>query len=164
METLTASNKTFGYMILFDMHTSFFSNVITGISDNDAHQRLGTKANHMAWLTGSLVQERFELAGCFGINKKQQAYDLFKDHRGIQDNVQYPSLSTFEQDWKLISPVLREALLHADDEKLDEPFEMPGMKMTLFDMLSFDIYREANCIGQLALWRRLLGYDPMKYM
>ena len=164
MEVQTVSSRTYGFMVLFDMHTTFFNNVIVDISEKDANERLDTKANHMAWLTGSLVQERFELAKSFGINKQQQAHELFKDHKGIQEGVQYPALKTFEQDWKIISPLLRKALLEADDEKLDEPFEMPGMKMTLFELISFQIYREANCIGQLALWRRLLGYDAMKYM
>lgn len=151
-------------MVLYDMHTKFFSNVIVDISEKDANQRLGTKANHMAWLAGSLVNERFELARSFGIEKQQEAHELFKDHKGIQDGVTYPSLASFEKDWKIISPLLREALLHADDEKFDEPFEMPGMKMSLFDLVSFQTYREASCIGQLALWRRLLGYEAMKYM
>lgn len=164
MEVQTVSSRTYGFMILYDMHTDFFPKVVVDISDKDANERLHTKANHMAWLAGSLVQERFELARSFGIDKHQQAQELFKDHKGIQDNVQYPTLRTFEQDWKIISPLLRKALLEADDEKLDEPFEMPGMKMTLFELISFQIYREANCIGQLALWRRLLGYEAMKYM
>ena len=50
-------------------------------------------------------------------------------------------------------------------DKLDESFEMmPGMKMTYYELITFIIYREANIIGQLALWRRLLGYEAMKYM
>jgi hypothetical protein len=164
MEVQPVSSKTFGFMVLYDMHTNFFSNVIVDISEKDANERMGTKANHMAWLTGSLVQERFELAGLFGIKEQQQAHELFKDHKGIQDGIAYPALTSFEKDWKIISPLLREALLNADDEKFDEPFEMPGMKMSIFDLVSFQTYREANCIGQLALWRRLLGYEAMKYM
>ena len=30
-----------------------------------------------------------------------------------------------------------------------------------FDFITFMCYREANCIGQIALWRRLLGYEAM---
>jgi hypothetical protein len=41
---------------------------------------------------------------------------------------------------------------------------MPEMRMTYFDLIAFIIYREANIIGQIALWRRLLGYEAMKYM
>ena len=41
---------------------------------------------------------------------------------------------------------------------------LPGYEMRHYDLVTFIIYREANCIGQIALWRRLLGYEAMKYM
>jgi hypothetical protein len=41
---------------------------------------------------------------------------------------------------------------------------MEGFKMAHFDLITFIIYREANIIGQIALWRRLLGKEAMKYM
>ena len=145
------------------MHTAYFTNVLDGISDKDAHSRLNTKANHIAWLTGSLVHERYELANALGIGLKQTSNELFKDHKGIQDNVKYPSLSEFKEDWETIAPVLRNALVKLSDEQLDKPFEMPGEVMTYFDLIAFIIYRESNCIGQIALWRRLLGYEAMKY-
>lgn len=165
METKTVSNRMYSLMVLYDMHTGFFDKVIDGISDKDANNRLNTKANHMAWLTGSLVQERYELAKLLGIDQKQAADEMFKDHKGIQDGATYPSLTAFKKDWDLITPLLRNALLNVNDEKLDSLHEMmPGEKMTHFDLIAFIIYREANCIGQLALWRRLLGYEAMKYM
>jgi len=40
---------------------------------------------------------------------------------------------------------------------------MPGETMNFYDLISFLTYREANCIGQIALWRRILGYEAMKY-
>ena len=50
-----------------------------------------------------------------------------------------------------------------DDKKLDSELDMGGMKMPWYDMISFTIYREANMLGQLALWRRLLNYPALKY-
>lgn len=164
METKTTSNRMFSLTVLYDMHTTFFSNALDGISDKDAHNRLNTKANHIAWLTGSLVEQRYDIAKALGIDKKQAAYELFKDNKGIQDNITYPSLTEFKKDWETITPLLREAFLNVSDEKLDSPFEMPGMKMSHFDLITFCTYREANVIGQIALWRRLLGYEAMKYM
>jgi hypothetical protein len=165
MEIKTASNRMYSLIVLYDMHTDYFSRVIEGISDKDAHNRLDTKANHIAWLTGSLVQERFELLKGLGITKTQQANELFKDHKGIQDNTTYPPLPEFKKDWAVISPLLREALMKVTDEKLDSKFEMmPGEIMSYYNLISFMMYREANCIGQIALWRRLLGYEAMKYM
>ena len=161
----TNSNRIFSLVVLYDMHTTFFFSALDGISDNDAHNRLNTKANHIAWLTGSLVQQRHEIATSLGADRKQAAHELFRDNKGIQDNVTYPSLAEFKKDWESITPVLKEALVNVSDEKLDELFEMmPEMRMTHFDLITFILYREANIIGQIALWRRLLGYEAMKYM
>jgi len=165
MELQTVSSRLSSILVLYDMHTIFFESALEGISDIDAHRRLDTKANHIAWLTGSLVQERFELANLLGADHKQKADDLFRDHKGIQDNQAYPPLDNFINDWKFISPILKEELANADDDKLNSSFEMmPGQTMTNFDLIAFSTYREANCIGQIALWRRLLGYEAMKYM
>lgn len=165
METKPVSSRMFSHIVLYDMHTAYFYSVLDSISDKDAHNRLNTKANHIAWLTGSIVQERFEIARALGEDRKQAAHELFKDNKGIQDNVTYPSLAEFKKDWEIITPLLRDALVNVKDHKLDESFEMmPDMKMTYFDLITFIIYREANIIGQIALWRRLLGYEAMKYM
>ncbi|MEJ7769275.1 MAG: DinB family protein [Chitinophagaceae bacterium] len=164
MEIKTVSNRMYAFIVLFDLQTTYFSSVLDGISDQDSHNRLNTKANHIAWLTGSLVQQRFEIAGALGEERHQGAYEFFKDNKGIQDDATYPSLTAFKKDWQIISPILRELLVNVPDEKLDAAYKMPGVSMTYFDMVSFIIYREANCIGQVALWRRLLGYEAMKYM
>ena len=159
-------SRMYSLVVLYEMHTGFFANAIDGISDKDAHNRLNTKANHVAWLTGSLVQERFELAKDLGIDRKQAAHELFKDHKGIQDNVTYPPLAEFKKDWETISPLLMNAFANVSQEKLDSIFKFPGEDFTMpyFDLYAFTMYREANCIGQIALNRRLLGYEAMKYM
>lgn len=164
METKPVSSRMYSLLVLYDMQTDFFSRALDGISDVDSHQRLNTKANHVAWLTGSLVQQRCEIANGLGTSYQQQANDLFKDNKGIQDNVTYPPLDQFKKDWYVISPLCREALMKVTDEKLNSNFEMPGMNYPWFDMITFMLYREANIIGQIALWRRLLGYEAMKYM
>jgi hypothetical protein len=166
MESLKVNDdRIYSIIVLYDMQTKFFKSALDGISDADSHKRLETKANHIAWLTGSLVQQRFEIANMFGIDGNQAANDLFKDNQGIKDGQTYPPLSSMIKDWEYISPLLREALVTATAEKYDSTFEMmPGMMMSNFDLVSFVTYREANCIGQIALWRRLLGYEAMKYM
>jgi hypothetical protein len=152
------------FLDLYDLHTQLFRNVIKDISDKDANNRLNTKANHPSWLAGSLVQERFDLAGMLGSNSLQSTHhDLFKNHQGIQDGVLYPVLNDYLQDWNKISPILKDALLDVPEEKLEQVFEMPGMKFTVFDMITMLIHREPYCIGQIALYRRLLGYEAMKY-
>lgn len=164
MEIKTSSTRMYGLIVLYDLHSDYFKRAIEGISDEDAAKRLDTKANHIAWIAGSLVQERYELAKIFGIDMQASAHELFADHKGIQSDVVYPSLASYQQDWDNVSPVLRAALLKATEEELDRVLTYPEMSFPVYEMVSFDMYREANCIGQIALWRRLLNYEPMKYM
>ena len=152
-----------GLLALYDMQTTFFKKVIDGISDEDAHNRLKTKANHIAWLAGTLVEQRFHIARDFGSDLKQSGDELFKNNQGIKDNVMYPALAQYKSDWEIVSPISREAFVKVTDEKLDSIIDMGGMKMPFYDLIAFTVYREANCIGQIALWRRLLGYEAMKY-
>lgn len=162
----TVSNRMQGILPLFDMQTGFFPKALFGLSDSDAHKRLDTSANHVAWLAGSLVEQRFELAAFLKIDKTASAHELFKKNQGIKDGVTYPTLDVYQKDWEEITPLLREAFIKATDEQLNAILDFPEMKMSfpLWDMITFSIYREANCIGQIALWRRLLGYPAMNYM
>ena len=98
METKTVSSRMQSLVILYDMHTTFFKNVLDGIDDKDAHNRLNTKANHIAWLAGSLVAQRYGIAKDVGIDMQQTAQELFKDGKGIQDNITYPPLVDFKKD------------------------------------------------------------------
>jgi hypothetical protein len=170
MEATFAKKSTMEVLIgLYDYHTKLFLNALADISDKDAQDRLGTKANHIAWIAGSLVYQRQVLANILNIDVKQTSEHLFKadkdeGHKGIQDNVTYPSLSEYKQDWNKISPALKEALVNISEEQLSapDPFGMPG-DYTFFDTLTFCMDRESYCIGQIGLYRRLLGYDAMKW-
>ena len=166
METTIAKKTSIDVLSsLYDLHTKLFYNVIVGISDKDANNRLGTKANHIAWIAGSLVQGRYALAKVLGNDMKQTSDKLFENYKGIQDNVTYPSLEEFKNDWQNISPVLKDLLVNLSDDQLNGPdlLEMPGGDYTLLDSLTFGFDRESYCIGQIGLYRRLLGYEAMKY-
>lgn len=163
MQTKTISSRMQSLLYLYDMQSSFFERALAGISNADAHDRLNTKANHIAWLAGSLVEQRFFIARHFGSDLRQAGHDLFVNNKGIKDNITYPTMEQYKTDWNTIKPVVKTELVNVNDGKLDGELDMDGMKMNLYDLLAFTIYREAACIGQIALWRRLLGYEAMKY-
>jgi hypothetical protein len=163
MGTKTASIRMQGLLTLFDMQTTFFARAIEGVSEENMHNRLNTKANHMAWLTGSLVAQRYYIIKESHPELKQNGGDLFEDNKGIQDGAKYPSNAEYLKDWEKVSPIAREVLATATDEKLDSEIDMGFMKMSYYELISFTIYREASIIGQLALWRRLLDYPALRY-
>ena len=152
-----------GLLTLFDYQTGFYPKVLDGISEENMHNRLNTEANHPAWLAGALVNQRFMMASETGSGIKQTGEELFKNNKGIQAGVKYPSNAEYISDWQKITPEARKALVLIDDKKLDSEIDMGGMKMTYYELICFTIYREASMIGQLALWRRLLGYPAMRY-
>ncbi len=162
----TKDKRIYPLVVLLDWQTKFFTSAVEGISAPDAQKRLETKANHIAWLAGSIVQQRYELAQYLlkDNSLKQEADSYFNNNQGIKEGITYPSMEQYEQDWKTITPKLHEALLNADAQTLDTVIDMGGMQMTFLEWLTFSVYREANQIGQIALWRRLLGYEAMKYM
>lgn len=164
MDTKTKSTRMAPLLALYDMHTDYYKKGLAGISDSDRQNRLDTKANHVAWIAGSVLQERYEMLNTLtGAEEKQEADGLFCNHQGIKDEAVYPELKQFCEDWDKISPKYRKALEDITDEKLDSTFEMEGMKMSHYELVLFMTYREANMIGQIALWRRLLGYTGIKY-
>lgn len=149
----------------YDLHTSLFPNVIVDITDKEAHNRLGTKANHVAWLTCNLVQLRLRLAQVAGL-ALEPAFNTFLDQfKGIQDDVTYAPLKEYQQHWEKISPVLRERLAGLTAEQLAAKVEVPGMgtQEPLIDITGFFMYMESYGVGQIALWRRLLGHAAMRY-
>jgi hypothetical protein len=148
---------------LYGIHTTMFPNVIEGISKEDAYNRLNTKANHVAWLAGSLVFQRYEMANQLGIEGKMTGNELFTGWKGIQEGATYPTLAEYKADWEKISAPLNKALLNLTEEKLNEPFDMDGHPMAFYDLVVFTPHREAYFIGQIALWRRLMGYEAMKH-
>ncbi|UKJ05861.1 DinB family protein [Solitalea lacus] len=169
METLSVKDsRMYAIISLYDIHTKLYRNVIEGISDNDAHNRLNTKANHVAWLAGSLVNERLEMVNLFSGDSEKKlitkaSYKLFEGYKGIQDNEIYPTLSDYRQDWETVTPVLKDLLENISTEKLNSLFEMPEMTIPYYELITYMAHREAYCIGQIGLWRRLLNYAPMKY-
>lgn len=160
---LVRDSRIYGLVVLYDMHTDFLKRALDGITDGAAQSRLDTQANHITWLTGSLVQQRFEFSNCFGSEMQQTSHELFSNNQGIKDYFEYPPLADFILDWNRISPVMRERIVDLDTSDLNKEIDMGEMKMSYFDWFSFLIYREANIIGQIALWRRILGYPALKY-
>lgn len=163
MNTTTSSTRTEGLLALYHLHTLYFERAIENIADEDAYNRLNTKANHIAWLTGSLVYQRYELIKDTHPELAPADAQLFENNKGLQDDAKYPTLAQYLADWKKISPATREEIIKLTDEKLDSEIDMGFMKMSFYELLTFTIYREASIIGQLALWRRLLDYPALRY-
>ncbi|MET4138174.1 hypothetical protein [Pedobacter sp. UYP1] len=133
----------------YDLHTVLISKVINGIETLDL-SLLGNGANKIPLLVGGQVKLRFEVANLLGVDEVQNADTLFRFNKGIQFNMGYLSLESFNLEWKKISSILRTEILELDNENLFTYSEDdPEMKGTFFDLLSGIIEREASIISIL---------------
>lgn len=89
METTTFSNRMISLIVFYDMHINYFVKAIKDKKDDDAHNHLEIKTNHVASITGSLVHERYEIAKELGVEEKQITGGLFHDYRGIKTSIPY---------------------------------------------------------------------------
>jgi hypothetical protein len=148
----------------FSLQEKLFTNVLSGIKNEDSHKRINQNTNHLAWLTGHIVSTRYMMLNVLGINSTEPFPDLFAQGKGVQADVTYPSLSELTKDWKTISEKLNERLNSISEEELEAnaPFPTP-LGSTIKDFISFCSHHEAYTIGQLGLYRRFHGYEAMKY-
>jgi hypothetical protein len=149
----------------YRLHTHLFDNVIEGISAEDALRRITPETNHVAWLAGSLVSFRYEMANALGIPQKEAFIELYGNNRPIDDNLQYPSLLSLQDDWHYISPLLLDTVSAIPPPELaNRPSPFEEMKdNSLAEVLTFIIDRESYVIGQIGILRKILGYAAMKY-
>ncbi|MEX6688490.1 DinB family protein [Danxiaibacter flavus] len=164
METQKKNALEF-FISLYDFHTSQYHHALENIPEEKTHDRLNTQANHVAYIAGRMVYEREALAKGIQVNIQLDTTKEFQGFKGIQDGVVYPSLEECRKAWDKVSPALKEGLQKLTEEQLNgkDPFEMPGGDFKLFDSIVFTIDHESYFLGQLGLYRRLLGIAAMKF-
>jgi uncharacterized damage-inducible protein DinB len=165
MEANTKKTALQFFISMFDFHTAQYHNALENIPDKETHNRLNSKANHIAYIAGRMVYERQALAKGINVNVELSSTKEFDDFKGIQDDVIYPTLEDYKKDWDIISTALKEGLQKLTEEQLNgpDPFNMPGGNYTLFDSVIFSVDHESYFLGQLGLYRRLLGIAAMKF-
>jgi len=149
---------------MLNLQTRLFSNAISGISEEHAHQRLNENTNHIAWLAGHIVSSRFAMANLAGLTVQEPYPDLFGNGKGIESQ-SYPSMSEMTKDWNDISEKLVQGLAELPESTLSEkaPFDLPFGDPSLHGAFAFFVHHEAYTIGQIGIARRYFGYEAMKY-
>ncbi len=148
-------------------HDTLFKNVLTGIKPKHTHIRLNGLTNHLSWIAGNLATTRYNLRNSIGIELEQAFPEFFKGHKPIIPDVHYPSLEEIIADWDRITPVLEKRLKEITPEQLVAPSPLFIPKTigqnNLLGAIIFLIDRESYAIGQIALIRKVFGYEAMKY-
>ncbi|MDB5051303.1 MAG: hypothetical protein JWO30_4374 [Fibrobacteres bacterium] len=104
------------------------------------------------------------LANVLGIQVQEPFPNLYQNGKGMDTSAKYPSMKELTKDWNSISETVITALNAISDEALDKKGPQPvPTGDTLGDFVSFIIHHEAYTLGQLGIFRRFHGMEPMKY-
>lgn len=143
------------------LHRRLYANVLDGLSDEQLEERTGD-ANALRWIAAHLAQSRAGLAAMLGepIEHPLEAYA-----EAVPADAEPPSLETIRDVFARASAALNRALRDVTDASLagDAPFAIPLRDGSMAGMIDFLQSHEAYHLGQLGLYRRILGLPAMRY-
>lgn len=154
------------------LHSKLFINVLDGITDAQAEERINNQTNHLKWIAGHLTNIRYNISTMAGVPKNFPFADKYVDqtqpppfNRKLNETIVYPTIEELKACWKEISPIFTNAITNLTEEQLaiQMPFNIPTGN-SFFDALSFLGSHEAYHIGQMSTIRRFLGLSAMSYM
>jgi uncharacterized damage-inducible protein DinB len=163
METATTTLQP--VIEAFKLQTRLFRNVTRDISEEHAKAHFGGCPNHIAWITGHLVATRYTLGAVLGLTDREPYPEFFESGKGIQDDIDYPSMDNLIAGWEDFAEKIIERLesLTEDELHADPPIQTPVGDNTLRGFITFICHHEAYHIGQLSILKRYFGYEPMSY-
>ena len=151
----------------YRMHSQIFLNALDDVSEDDALKRVQDRTNHIVWMAGNFVNVRYAMGHVLGLQEQDPYQDLFFMGKTLDEQFSYPDLKELKENFHAISPKVYKALLEADDKQLEEIFKIdmniPFIEENKLNFIGMCIGREDYLVGQIALMRRLINDQGMKY-
>lgn len=149
----------------FRMNTRLYRNCLDGVDDEAARRRPSVGTNSLAFVALHLVDSRHFVAGMIGAPAPHPFAALLQDARGIDNLLSIPRLTDIRDAWDAVSPVVEARLAALDDQELaaPSPQRFPLDDATVAGALTFLAHHDSYHVGQMALLRKYLGFEPMRY-
>lgn len=151
----------------YRMHTQSFLQVLDSISEEDALKRVDGRTNHLVWMAGNYVNMRYGMAHVLGLPDTDPNQDLFFMGKALDENYHYPTLKELLANFHSISAKVYSRLLSVTDQELTDAFPMgmgiPFIQEDKLNFIGMCIGREDYLCGQMALMRRILNYESIRY-
>ena len=150
---------------IFSLQTRLFLNVLEGVTDEHAKQRLGSNTNHIAWIAGHIVSTRYQLGYVLGLPLREPFPEFFERGKGLDNSISYPHINDLKRGWNEISEMLIDKLKTFEESDLlaEAPIPVPTNRQDMLGFISFFAHHEAYHIGQIGISRRIMDYPPMRY-
>ena len=166
VETVAESKPGLSDLInLYDLQSGLFAEVLSGISDEEATQRMSENTNSVAWIAGHTVDIQYNIAMMLGIVQENPYAAQFGFGKPFDAAASYPTLEKMQSDWNALTPQIKEAMSKLTTERLESglPFQIPFAEQNLNGFLAFQMHHLGYELGQLGLYRKFLGKEAMSY-
>lgn len=150
---------------LFALNSKIFNNALKNISDKEAQKPINSTTNSISWIAGHTVDTGYNLAAILGISSENPYAADFGFGKPFDPTAKYPSLEKMLADWNALSPKIEAAIgkLTQDQLNADTPFPLPYNEQSIRGLLSFQMHHISYEVGQLGLYRKILGKESLSY-
>lgn len=146
------------------LNTRLFHNCLAGVDDALAGRRVTPGCNSLAFLAAHLTDSRHYACKVAGRELANPLSGVLERGK-TQDEVEpLPPLADIARAWDAVSAHLAAVLEGLDADALaGKGPRFPGTDGTLLSGLAFLAQHDSYHVGQMAILRRQLGLDAMKY-
>jgi uncharacterized damage-inducible protein DinB len=147
------------------LNTRLFNNVLDGVNENLARERMSNNTNNMYFTICHMLDARYFLANLLGLKEECPYKEIFDAARNIDDLNNYPPLDPIKSHWNEISNLIENRMPDVNEILLQKkpPIDFPLDDNTVLGGITFLLQHESYHIGQLGLMRKYFGLGPMKY-
>lgn len=148
----------------FDLQTSWFLNALENCSEDESNTRFSEHLNPIKWVAGHLTDARFTIHALISGSEINDPYKrLFSKGTNNQTDSSFPTIEQIQVDWITVSGLLKKALQGMPEEQWlsKPPFQTAIPDETLSGLIAYFAMHESFHIGQLSIYRKLLGKPAM---
>ncbi len=150
---------------IYALNTRLLLNCLDGVTDEQAQQRVTDSTNSLAFLACHLTDARCFLGEYLGSHIGNPHSALLTVARGIEDIPEFPPMSVIRKEWSSVARELAGILegLSESTVAVASSQRFPVDDSTVLGGVTFLAQHESYHIGQMALLRKALGLEAMKY-
>ncbi|MEO8151260.1 MAG: DinB family protein [Bacteroidia bacterium] len=151
--------------IILNMNERLFLNALSGITDENAKERISDHNNPLIWILTHTVWARYNMCQFLGKPGNNPYSGMFENFKPFEVSMKFPAIDNLKAEWKKASDLLKEGLASVTEEHLasDSPLKSPIGDFTIGGTIAFLAQHESYDIGQIAFLKKFLTKEAMSY-
>ncbi len=165
-QTVTARPLIHESALMFSMNSRLFLNALSGISEEQAKERISDHNNPVNWLAAHTAGARYNICAMLGKPVLVNPYaGMFEKFKPFDASADYGSLAQSKEEWRKATALLEAALAEVTEEHLaaESPLKSPIGDHSFGGTITFLAHHETYQIGQIALLKKYLTNEAMSY-